>query len=101
MKNSKTTIGGLIMAIGGALSGTGFLTILSQSMPGDIKIPASIIGAAWWVSFAGVILGIVGKTWTAFFAADASTVSNIAATVDAINQQGSSPSAPPATQSKP
>jgi hypothetical protein len=39
----------------------------------------------------------LGKSLTALFAADASTVKNIAAAVDQINQQGASQSAAPAT----
>lgn len=87
------------MAVGGALSGTGILTVLAQTMPGNIQIPPAIIQAAWWVAFAGVILGVIGKAWTAFFAADAATVNNVAQTVDKMNALGTDPGLPTVAQS--
>lgn len=87
MKNWKTTVGGLLSAIGKGLSGGGVLVQLTQLFPNN-KVPPSILLACWWIALTGVVLSIVGIVWTAFFAADAATVNNIAAAVDKINQAG-------------
>ena len=96
MNHTKTTIGGLLSSIGKALTGAGILAQLTQLMPTSNVIPPTILTAIWWITLTGVVLGVVGTVLTAWFAADASTVNNIAAAVDQINQQGSSPMAAPA-----
>jgi hypothetical protein len=50
----------------------------------------------WYVALFGVIVGAIGKALTAYYAADASIVNNIADAVDAINQTGPNKSAVPA-----
>ena len=96
MNNHKTTIGGLLSSIGKALTGAGVLAQLTQLLPASNVIPPSILVAVWWITLAGVVLGVVGTAVTAYFAADASTVNNIASAVNTINQQGSNPAAAPA-----
>jgi hypothetical protein len=98
MKNNKTTIGGLLSSIGKGLTGAGVLTQLTQLLPASNVIPPSILVAVWWVTLVGVLLGVVGTTLTAYFAADASTVNNIASAVDKINALGSDPGQPPSVQ---
>ena len=93
----QTNIGGLLSSLGKGLTGAGVLTQLTQLLPESKFIPDSILVAVWWITLFGVVLGVVGTALTAFFAADAVTVNNIAAAVDQINQQGSSPMAAPAT----
>lgn len=72
--NNKTTIGGLLSSIGKGLTGAGVLTQLTQLFPGDAKIPAGILVAVWWVTLAGVILGVVGTAITGYYAADKPSV---------------------------
>lgn len=44
---------------------------------------------------------MIGKGVTAFFAADAATVNNVAAAVDKINALGSDPGSPPSATKPP
>jgi hypothetical protein len=101
MTHSKTTIGGLLSSVGKALAGTGILAQLTQLLPASNVIPASILLAIWWITLAGVVLGVVGTAMTSWFAADASIVNNVAAAVDQINQKGASPLAAPSATNPP
>ena len=86
MKHIKTTIGGLLSSLGKSLTGAGILAQLTQIMPSANVIPPSILTACWWLTLLGVILGVVGTALTSWFAADASTVNAVAATVQTVAQ---------------
>jgi hypothetical protein len=100
MNHSKTTIGALLSSLGKALTGTGILAQLTQLMPSSNVIPPAILTACWWITLIGVVLGVVGTALTGWFTADASTVNNVAAEVDRVNQQGPSVNAQPAAENK-
>lgn len=55
----------------------------------------------WYIALVGFILSAIGKGLTAVFSADATTVNNIADSVDRINQQGTSFFAPSAADKQP
>ena len=100
-KNWKTNIGGAISVMGTSLLGIGLLTQLAPLLPNSQDaIPPEILRACWWLAFVGFILSAVGKGLASFFAADASTLSNLTKAVqqhaDAIN---SIPDAPIKAQS--
>jgi class 3 adenylate cyclase len=86
-KNWRTNLGGAVSVTGTTLIGVGVLGNLS---------PGSHSGVLWYIALAGFILSAIGKGLTAVFAADATTVANVAAAVDTINQQGANPMAAPA-----
>ena len=101
MNHGKTTIGALLSSVGKALTGAGILAQLTQIMPAFNVIPPAILTACWWITLAGVVLGVLGTALTGWFAADANTVNNIASSVDRINKQGQSIYARPAAENKP
>lgn len=86
-KNWKTNLGGAIAVTGTGLIAVGVLPQLSGTHS-DVL---------WIVALAGFILSCIGKGITALFAADASTVQNVANAVDKINTTGPDPTSPPAT----
>lgn len=86
MTNWKTNLGGAIGITGTGLIGIG---VLGGANPHYQSV-------CWWIALVGFFISAFGKGITALFAADASTVKNVAAAVDQINQQGSSPLAAPA-----
>jgi fructose-specific phosphotransferase system IIC component len=88
MNNRKTTLGGAISKAGTTMIGVGLLPQLSGLPP---KV-------ATYVALAGFILNIIGGFITAYYAADTTTVRNIADAVDQINQGGTSVFAPPAVE---
>ena len=87
MTNWRTNIGGAVSVLGTSLIGIGLVPQVSGT-------PSKFLT---YTAVVGFILSALGKSLTALFAADASTVKNIAAAVDQINQQGASQSAAPAT----
>ena len=92
----QTTLGGFLSSTGKGLAGIGMLMQLTQLSPTSNVLTPAMLAVLWYVALVGVVMGIVGTQLTAWFAADATTVNNIAAAVDQINQQGTSPAAPPA-----
>ena len=70
--NWRTNIGGAISVLGTSLIGFGVLPQLSG-------VPSPMLT---YVAFAGFILSAIGKSLTAFFAADAAQVQKIAVQVD-------------------
>jgi hypothetical protein len=86
---SKTTVGGLLSAIGLSLSGGGILAQLTQMFPGVIAIPNSVLLACWFITLVGVVMKIVGVCITAYFAADDSDLQAVkravAPTIPAVN----------------
>jgi hypothetical protein len=97
MAHAKTNLGGAVQVLGASLAGIGFLTQLSQISPNTSTILSPTqLAVMWYVALFGVIVGAIGKALTAYYAADASIVNNIADAVDAINQTGPNKSAVPA-----
>ena len=95
----QTTLGGFLSSTGKGLAGIGMLMQLTQLSPTSNVLTPAMLTVLWYIALVGVVMGIVGTQLTAWFAADATTVNNIAAAVDQINQQGASPlSAPAATK---
>lgn len=93
----RTNIGGAVGTIGTSLIGVGVLAQLTQLAPsGSSMLSPHQLALMWYVALVGFILSAIGKGLTALFAADATVVNNVAAAVDAINQQGASPMAAPA-----
>lgn len=86
--NNKTNLGGAISMVGTTLIGVGLLPQLGGAH-------SSVL---WYIALAGFILDSIGKGATAYFAADAKVVSNIATAVDTINRIGSNPVAAPSTE---
>lgn len=86
-KNPKTNLGGAIAIIGESMVGIGMLPQLA-GVHSDVL---------WYVALAGFIISCVGKGVTAYYAADATTVQNVANAVDKINMTGPDPISPPAT----
>jgi len=80
MTNWKTNLGGAVGTLGTTLIGVGVLG------GANVKYQA----VCWWVALVGFIISALGKSLTALFAADATTVNNIAKAVDTINQTGPS-----------
>jgi hypothetical protein len=108
MKHNKTTIGGLLSSIGKSITGAGILAQLTQIMPTSNVIPPGILAACWWLTLAGVVMGVIGTALTAWFAADASAVNNVAASVqtvavavDQINKGGTDFMAKPVAEQSP
>jgi hypothetical protein len=87
MTNWKTNLGGAVSVLGTSLIGIGLVPQVGGT-------PSKFLT---YTAVVGFILSALGKSLTALFAADASTVKSIAAAVDQINQQGASQSAAPAT----
>jgi hypothetical protein len=88
-KHWQTNLGGAVSVTGTTLIGVGVLGNLS---------PGAHSAVLWYIALVGFICSAIGKGLTSLFAADASTVNNLAASVDRINQEGTSPLAPPATE---
>jgi len=88
MKNWKTNLGGAISILATSLLGIGLV-------PGLVDLPAQTLK---YIALAGFLLSAIGKGVTALFAADASVVNNVAASVDKINAEGPSPFAPKAVE---
>ena len=92
MKNNwKTSLDGAISITGTTLIGVGVITT-------QTSIPSKVIVA---ITVLGFVLSALGKGITALFAADASTVQNVAAAVDKINALGSDPGQPPSLTKPP
>jgi hypothetical protein len=85
----RTNIGGAIGMTGTGLIGIG---VLGGANP-------EYQAVCWWIALIGFIISAIGKGFTALFAADASTVNNVAAAVDKINQEGVDSNAAPAVTS--
>lgn len=82
--------------MGTSLIGIGTLTQLTQLSP-TTNVPPKLLTLMWYVAAGGFILSATGKGITALFAADASTVNDVASkvqtvaqAVDTINQTGTS-----------
>ena len=91
MTNWRTNLGGAVSVLGTSLIGIGLVPQVGGA-------PSKLLT---YVAVTGFILSALGKSLTALFAADATTVKNIADAVDQINQQGSSPFAAPSQTNKP
>ena len=89
-KHWQTNIGGAVGTIGTVLLGVGLV-------PQLMGLPSKWLTG---ILVAGLLLSALGKGLTALFAADASVVNNVAAAVDTINQEGASPMAAPAVETK-
>ena len=70
-------------------------TLIGVGVLGNLS-PGTHSGVLWYIALVGFILSAIGKGLTAVFAADASTVANVANAVDKINQVGPDTSAAPA-----
>ena len=88
----KTNLGGAVSVTGTTLIGVGVLGNLTAG-------PHSAL--LWYIALVGFFLSAIGKGLTAVFAADATMVNNIAASVDRLNQQGTSYFAAPAGDKQP
>jgi len=97
MTKSKTTLGGLISAIGTALLGIGALPQLSALDPDHAMLTHAQSVTLWYIALAGIIMKTIGPVISGYYAADNSEVQNVASAVDTINKAGPSPLAPPAT----
>ena len=97
MTKSKTTIGGLIEAIGVALLGVGVLPQLSELDPTSHMLTHGQSMILWYIALAGFICKGVGAAIASYFSADDSDMQSVAKAVDNINQTGPSPLAPTAT----
>ena len=90
-KHWQTNLGGAIGIVGTSLIGIGIVPQLSG-------VPSKFLT---YTAIAGFILSALGRGLTALFAADASTVNNVASAVDRINLQGSNVFAKPALDTQP
>lgn len=89
--NWKTNLGGAVSVLGTSLIGIGLV-------PQVAGAPSKFLT---WLAVAGFVLSAFGKAITALFAADASSVKNVAAEVDRINALGSDPNSVPLAPSIP
>lgn len=97
MTKSKTTLGGLISAIGTALLGIGALPQLAELDPNGHMLTHGQSMVLWYIALVGILMKTIGPVISGYYAADDVDVRNVASAVDTINKTGPSQLAPPAT----
>ena len=87
MKSWRTTISAAVTVTGSALVGIGGLTQLNQLNPNSKGITDTQMVVMWYIMAAGFVLSAVGKGLGLLFAADSSTLKQVAEQTNAIATQ--------------